>query len=191
MEEALVTVAGLCDLKKINFTKGVNNFWTQIAIQESLCIPNTRPEIEQITGINVAARIITKKVIVTPSTNGCPNFEGKILTGRKLIVQGEICQTISYVAALCEKSVHTVRFAIPFSAFIVIPKSVRVWYKGEEQEVDSLHITYEINTYLEDVLVTPINPRALFDNILLLLQAVPEAVNKCLDEVSQTDLKEE
>jgi len=182
MDDSLVTVAGLCDIRGINFTKGVDNFWTQISIQENLNIPDIKPEIEQITGVNVAVRIIRKKVIVTPSTDECPNFEGKLLTGRKLIVEGELCQTLSYIAARCEQPVHSARFVIPFSAFIVIPKSVRVWYKDDDQEVDSLHTTYQINTCLEDVFVKKITPREIFDNVMLLLQAVPVTANICLDE---------
>ncbi|SCM82789.1 conserved hypothetical protein [uncultured Sporomusa sp.] len=182
MDDSLVTVAGLCDIRGINFTKGVDNFWTQISIQENLNIPDIKPEIEQITGINVAVRILKKKVIVTPSTNACPNYEGKILTGRKLIVEGELCQTLSYIAARSEQPVHSARFVIPFSAFIVIPKTVQVWYKDEDQEVDSLHITYQINTCLEDVFVKKITPREVFDNVMLLLQAVPVTVTPCLDE---------
>ena len=132
--------------------------------------------------MNVAVRIIKEKVIVTPSAHECPNYEGKILTGRKLIVQGELCQAISYVADRCEEPIHSARFVIPFSAFIVIPKSVRVWYKDEEQEVDSLDITYQIKSCLEDVLVKKVSPREIFDNVMLLLQAVPATVNACLDE---------
>ena len=179
MDDSLVTVAGLCDLKGINFTKGVDNFWTQISIQDSLNIPEIKPEIEQITGVNVAVKIIRKKVIVTPSTDSCPNFEGKLLTGRKLIVEGELCQTITFIADRCEQPVHTARFIIPFSAFIVIPKRVRVWFKEKEQEVDSLNIIFEVNTCLEDVFVKKITPREIFDNVLLLLQAVPVTVNMC------------
>lgn len=182
MDDSLVTVAGLCDIRGINFTKGVDNFWTQISIQEHLNIPEIKPEIEQITGVNVAVRIIRKKVIVTPGTDSCPNFEGKLLTGRKLIVEGELCQTISYIAARCEQPVHSARFVIPFSAFIVIPKSVRVWYKDDDQEVDSLHTTYQINTCLEDVFVKKITPREVFDNVMLLLQAVPITADICPDE---------
>ncbi|WP_371364195.1 hypothetical protein SRRS_50160 [Sporomusa rhizae] len=179
MDDSLVTVAGLCDLKGINFTKGVDNFWTQISIQDSLNIPEIKPEIEQITGVNVAVKIIRKKVIVTPSTDSCPNFEGKLLTGRKLIVEGELCQTITFIADRCEQPVHTARFIIPFSAFIVIPKRVRVWFKEKEQEVDSLNIIFQVNTCLEDVFVKKITPREIFDNVLLLLQAVPVTVNMC------------
>lgn len=182
MDNTLVTIAGLCDLKGINFTQGVDNFWTQILIQENLPITDTKPEIEQITAVNVAVRVIRKKVIVTPCTNSCPNFEGKLLSGRKLIVEGELCQTITYIAARSEQPVHSARFTIPFSAFIVIPKMVSVSYKNREKEIDSLHINYQISACLEDVFVKEINSRLLFDNVMLLLQAVPATANVCLDE---------
>ncbi len=182
MDNTLISVAGICDLREISFTKGVDNFWTQISIQEHLTIPERKPDIEQITSTNVAVRIIRKKVVVTPSTDDRPNFEGKKLTGRKLIIEGEICQTVSFTADRSDQPVHSAHFAIPFSAFIVIPKKVRVKHKDCEKEVDSLHINFQINTCLEDVFVKEINERQIFSNILLLLQAVPAAASICLDE---------
>lgn len=182
MDNTLVTIAGLCDLRGISFTKGVDNFWTQILIQENLPITAEKPEIEQITAVNVAVRIIRKKVIVTPCTNSCPNFEGKILSGRKLVIEGELCQTITYIAARSEQPVHSARFTIPFSAFIVIPKMVTICYKDREKEIDSLHINYQINSCLEDVFVKEINPRLLFNNVMLLLQAVPATADINFDE---------
>lgn len=182
MDDSLVTIAGLCDIRNIHFTNGVDNFWTQISVKENFAIPEVKPEIEQITGVNVAVRIIKEKVIVTPGTNACPNYEGKLLTGRKLIIQGELCQTLSYVAACSEQPVHSARFISPFSAFIVIPKTVRVWYKDEEQAIDSLQITYQINACLEDVFVKLVTPREVADSVMLLLQAVPATVNVCLDD---------
>ena len=182
MDNALVTVAGLCDLKGKNFQKGVDNYWTQISIQEHLTIPDRKPEIKQITAINVAVRIIREKVIVTPCTDSCPNFEGKLLTGRKLVIEGELCQTISYSIDCGEEPVHSVHFAVPFSAYIVIPKKVNVSYKGQEKEIDSLNINYQINACLEDVFVKQNSPRQVFDNVLLLLQAIPSTANMYQDE---------
>lgn len=182
MDNTLVTVAGISDLRGVSFTQGIDNFWTQISVQERLTIPNRKPEIEQITAVNVAVNIIRKKVIVTPCTNDVPNFEGKKLTGRKLIAEGELCLTISYTASACDQPVHSAHFLVPFSAYIVIPKMVRVGYKGEEREIDSLNINYQINPFLEDVFVQKISSRRVFANIMLLLQAVPAAANKCLDE---------
>lgn len=182
MDDTLVTIAGLCDFRGIQFTKGVDNFWTQILIQEKLPITCTKPEIAQITEVNVAVRVIRKKVIVTPCTNACPNFEGKLLSGRKLVVEGELCQTVTYIAACSEQSVHSAHFEIPFSAFIVIPKTVRVCYQDSEKEIDSLNLDYQISSCLEDVFVKDLNPRLVIDHVMLLLQATPAVTSLCPDE---------
>ncbi len=182
MDNTLIGVAGICDLGAINFRKGVDNFWTQISVQERLTIPEIKPEIEQITSTNVAVRIIRKKVVVTPSTGFCPNFEGRKLTGRKLIVEGEICQTVSFTADRCEQPVHSAHFAIPFSAFITVPKKVWVAHNNCEKEIDSLHINFQVNACLEDVFFKEINNRQFFSNVMLLLQAVPAVAGICLDE---------
>ncbi|MCF8010376.1 MAG: DUF3794 domain-containing protein [Clostridiales bacterium] len=158
----IVEVAGLCDPDSFNLDD--NNYWTQISIPETVIIPDEKPDIEQINSINVNADIIRKKVIVTP-TSSEPNWEDKSLTGRKLIVEGELKQTVHYTAELPEQSVHSAHFAIPFSAFIVIPLEIN--------GTDTLDVNFQVNVCIEDVFIRDICDRQIFKNITLLLQAVP------------------
>ncbi len=179
MGNPLIGIAGICDLNTISFTNEVDNFWTEISIPERLNIPDDKPDIEQIAEVNVAVKIIRKKVVVTPATDRGPNFAGKVLSGRKLIIEGKLCQTVAYAADRSSQPLHSVHFEVPFSAYIVVPKMIKV--KGREKGIDSLAINYQINACLEDVFVKEIGKRQIFKNVMLLLQAVPVATDGCLD----------
>lgn len=49
-----------------------------------------------------------------------PNEEGTCLSGRKLIVEGQINQKIIYTGEVETQSVHSMNFNIPFTAFIMV-----------------------------------------------------------------------
>ncbi|MCX7615577.1 MAG: DUF3794 domain-containing protein [Clostridiales bacterium] len=178
-----IDVAGLCDISA--FDLNTNPYWTQISIPETLIIPSQKPSIEQINAVNVSANILKTKAIVTPrcpldtSNKLIPNFEGRIVTGRKLIVEGQLCQTVSYTAGIPEQTVHSVHFVVPFSAYIVIPKYITI---GTEQ-VDTLNVNFQINVCVEDVFIKEFRDRYIFKNVTLLLQAVPApSAIQCPDE---------
>jgi hypothetical protein len=157
-------VVGLCDPLDINFDLESYPYWTQISISENLVVPEQKPDIEQINSIIITVNIIKKKVIVTPTSTG-ENQEGKILTGRKIIIEGELCQTVQYTADVPEQSVHSAHFLVPFSAFIIVPVLINT--------VDTLDINFEINSCVEDVFIIDYCKRNLFKNVTLFLQAVP------------------
>jgi spore morphogenesis protein SipL len=172
-----IEIFGLCDPENVNFDLTNNNFWTQISIPENLLLPEEKPDIEEINSVNVNVQIIRRKVITTPdsstSTLNGENREGKKLTGRKLIIEGLLCQTVTYIAANDEQTVNSVQFSIPFSAFIVVPKTI--------DNEDTKKITFEINTCIEDVFIIDISPRQIFKNVTLLLQAVPVPAEDCIN----------
>lgn len=109
-------VIGLCDVSQIT----PNTSWTEISVPEVLTIPCVKPEIESIDKIYINSKIISTKVIATPEPT-IPNQEGLTLTGRKLLVEGLLCQTLVYTADECEQSVHSAHFNMPFSTYIVLP----------------------------------------------------------------------
>ena len=171
----LIQVGGLCDVKSIDLSSSLA--WTEISVPETLIIPDVKPDIEGVDAIDVAAQIIRTKAIVTPQSL-IPNQEGKNLTGRKLIVEGLLCQTINYTANECTQSVHSAHFAVPFSAYIVIPKTIII----NGQPVDSLDINFQVIPCIEDVFIKTITPRKIFKNVTLLLQAVPASKDFCSNE---------
>jgi spore morphogenesis protein SipL len=175
-----IEIRGLCNPELIDFELEKYPYWTQISIPESLLVPTEKPDIEEINSINIDVQIIRKKVIVTPRSGGvdssppAENNEGKELTGRKLIIEGLLCQTVTYTAAEEDQSVHSIQFAVPFSAFIVIPRRIN--------GVDTKNITFDINKCIEDVYIKDFCPRQIFKNVTLLLQAVPVPSEECLEE---------
>lgn len=178
-----IDVTGLCDINAFDLT--TNPYWTEISVPETLIVPDYKPSIEQINAINIAADILESKVIVTPqlySTESpydpIPNFEGRNATGRKLIIEGRLCQTISYTADLPEQSVHSVHFAVPFSAYIVLPLTITI----DTTPVDTLNLNFQVNTCIEDVYIKEFCDRYIFKNVTLLMQAVPTPLMRTVCE---------
>lgn len=176
MSNGLIEISGLCETGLID--PATYPFWTEISVPEKLFIPCEKPDIEQIDSVNVAVNITRKKVIVTPTSPSVggvptPSFEGKVLTGRKLIVEGEICQTITYTADVDEQPVHSAHFAVPFSAYIVVDETFSIG--GED--VDALKVNFNIIPCVEDVFIQMVKKREIFKNVTLLLQAIPAGID--------------
>lgn len=132
----------------------------QLQVQEILCIPPQKPDIEQI--LSVHAKIETTKTTVIETSNGI-SFEGQILTGKKLIIEGKLHQKIEYVADDVVQSVHAAHFSIPFSSYIVL---------GEQFNCNS---EYEAVGYIEDIYIKQIGKRKMFKNVMILMHAVTRA----------------
>lgn len=172
MDTDFVDIIGLCDPDEINFDLVKYPFWTQISIPENLIIPDQKPDIEQIDSLKISVEILKRKVIVTPvSLSG--NEEGKRLTGRKLIIEGQLCQTVTYTADVPEQSVHSAHFIVPFSAFIVVDAI---------HNVDPRDINFEVKSCVEDVFIKQFCKRQIFKNVTLFLQAVPAVMLSCSEE---------
>ncbi len=181
-----IDVAGLCDISAFKLNQTNNNNWSEISVQETLIIPDNKPSIEQINSVNISAEIIKSKVIVTPRLENSagiliPNYEGIVTTGRKLIIEGKLCQTVTYTAVVPEQTVHSVHFVVPFSDYIVIPKEMNICC----YIVDTLNVNFQVNVCVEDVFIKDICGRHIFKNVTLLLQAVPAPSlgTTCVNEI--------
>ena len=131
-------------------------------------------------------------VFYTDPLNTLPNEEGTCLTGRKLIVEGNLLQKIVYTADVEVQSVHSAHYEIPFSAFVIPytkvegdPKDYKVidptdpanWititaYKADELMID-LCEDFCVDAYIEDIYITPLDCRTMFKNVTLFLRAKP------------------
>lgn len=171
----LIDVKSFCNVTDKVMTD--HRYWTQIFIPETLIIPDMKPDIEQLNSVKVEVEIIRKKVIITPDSETMENEEGKLLTGRKLIIEGQLCQTVTYTAQNPKQSVHKAHFIVPFSAFIVVPKTF-----GSPTAVDALNVNFRINSCVEDVFIKKVCPRQIFKNITLLLHAQPAPLTECPSE---------
>lgn len=147
----LIEFSGLADSLPVNPT-----VFKQFTVQETLELPEAKPDIEQIVKVLAQIEINSTRVIRTPAGR---SLEGQILTGYKLAVEGEIRQKIEYAADERAQSVHAAHFNVPFSAFIVLPSAYRL----------SSPVT--VTGYIEDMFVELIDKRTIFKNAIVFLDA--------------------
>ena len=171
-----VDVTGLCTPGDITEVISKNPYWMQMYIPETLQIPDAKPDAEEIDSVNISVNILRKKVVKTPisttDSNGnlIPNLEGKISTGRKLIIEGELCQRVDYTALNEVQSMHSAHFYVPFSAYIVVPKEIEF---ADKTSVDSLDLDYQVDACIEDLTIKMLDERTILKQVTLLLYATP------------------
>lgn len=126
-----------------------------------------------------------------------PNAEGTCLSGRKLILEGELEQKVVYTALVDSQTVHSMCKSVPFSAYIIPyasfvgltytenvealldptncttgPVNGFPYNPAETPEVD-LCEEFEVSVCVEDVFAYDIDARNVFKNITLFLWAKP------------------
>lgn len=135
----------------------------------------------------------TNVLFYTDPLTPLPNQEGTNLTGRKLVVEGELVQNVVYTADVDDQSVHSINYNLPFSAFIIpytkVENSSQIYwvvnpstptavttigpvYKAEDLVID-LCEDFCVDPYIEDVYITPLDCRTIFKNVTLFLKAKP------------------
>lgn len=147
----LIEYAGVAD----NLPEAPKAF-KQFNVQETMCIPTAKPDIEQIIKVMAEVIITSTRVIKTPKAT---SLEGQILTGYKLIVEGEVRQKVEYVADEPSQSVHAAHFNMPFSTFIILPEDFVIG------------TPLVVTGYIEDIYAQQIDKRCIFKNITVLLTA--------------------
>lgn len=128
----------------------------QINVDNQVCIPVQKPNIEQIVKVTSSAEITNTRVIKTPKGT---SLEGVTLTGHKLIVEGVITQKVQYVADVSVQSIHTVHFDTNFITYIVLPE----WFNPCSFVIAS--------AFIEDVVAHQENCRCIYLNNTLLITA--------------------
>jgi len=147
----LIQYVGISD-----FIPESSTVFKQLSVEKNFCIPEAKPDIEQIVKSISELKIKNTKMIKTPKGK---SLEGQLLTGWKAVVEGVITQKIQYVADEPEQSVHAAHIDIPFSTFIVLPLNFVV----------GTPVT--ILGYIEDVFAQKMDERCIFNNITILLTA--------------------
>lgn len=168
-EEEMFIVKGACSQSRLESLLQPGDVrWTQIFVPEVLCVPEQKPDVEELISVTSSVQIIAQRVIRTPvfiDPDGRPvviqNQEGTFLTGRKLVIEGVLKQKIVYTAANPEQSVHAAHFDVPFSAFIIL------------EPTDLLTQRFKIEACIEDIFVTRITARQIFKNVTLFIKATP------------------
>lgn len=98
--------------------KNVENF-KQTNIDYLFCIPDQKPDIEQIVKVWAHPCIKCEKLVKTPVGT---SLEGQTITGYKYLIEGYITLKIEYVALEAEQSLHTAHTDIPFCSYVVLPQ---------------------------------------------------------------------
>lgn len=184
-DKELIDVSVSCDTSDVTEELNLYPYWMQMYIPETLSIPPQKPDVETINSINISVNIIRTEVIKTPRsyTKGAipvavPNLEGKLLSGRKLIIEGELCQKVEYTANLTDQPVHSAHFYVPFSSYIVVPETIEFTNDTAIPTIlDSLDVNFEVNSCIEDVSICLINTRTFLKKVTLLLYAIPTQSN--------------
>lgn len=172
----LIDISGLCDPKDVTNVISQYPFWIQMNIPETLTIPEQKPDVEQINSVNVSVNIIRAEVVKVPvspvDANGefIPNLEGKVSTGRKLIIEGQLCQKVVYTANELDQPVHSAHFYVPFSSYIIVPNEIEF---NNGTTIDSLDVDFQVNACIEDVAINMLDLRTILKQVTLLLYAVP------------------
>lgn len=177
----LIDISGVCAPADTTATISTSPYWKQMYLTEALMIPEVKPDVEQINSIVTSVSIIRKEVIVTPRTYDDtaatpvpqPNIEGKLLSGRKLIIEGQLCQQIEYTALEDSQPIHSVEFFVPFSSFIIVPYEVELTTQAGTTMVDTLNVSFDVNACIEDVTACLLDPRKILKQVTMLLSAVP------------------
>lgn len=144
-----IKISGISYMKNITLV----NF-KKISIDTNLILPNMKADVDQIVSVTVNVNIDNSYIIETPKAI---SLEGQILTGKILIVSGEIKQDVEYLDSHITQSIHGVQFDIPFSTYVVLPTNI-----NENKDVVA-------KGYIEDVYVKKLDARTFFENIILLI----------------------
>ena len=122
----------------------------QTTIDINLCVPDEKPDIEQVVKVSIKTNIEKYTIVKTPVGI---SEEGQEITGYKLLLMGDFIIKIAYVADVTCQSMHSFHVIVPFCEYIVMPK-----------DFSPLSIvTPEV--YVEDIYVRQQDCRCLFGNI--------------------------
>lgn len=138
-------------------------YFTQISIPEILTIPDQKPDMEQLVSVTVKAEIVAFNLIDTPCIK---SYEGQLLSGKKLIIELNLKEIITYVADKPNQSNHAAHFDKTMkSIFIVVPKEIA----GKPIETLLNQNKIVITPYIEDIFAMQRDERTIFKNITMLI----------------------
>lgn len=120
---------GSCNVININSPscnlQPTTNNWKHTVINERIVIPDSMPDIKSIKSVNLSMKITSSNFIITPDSVTIPNVEGTYLTGLKLVVNGEVNETITYDSGEACK-LYSFNHKEPFTTFIVMDPNFNI-----------------------------------------------------------------
>ena len=155
-------IEGLCDIQKFNekISSFMDESWTQVSISDNLILSGDKPIIKTITKISIDVKITSTKIINTPKSDD-PNVAEMKLTGKLLLVAGEILQRVLYVSNnINVDKINSFKINTPFTTYIVLDEDMEV---NEDK--------YCVFSCVEYASLRPINDKSLSQNITMFLFA--------------------
>lgn len=119
----------------------------------TICIPDDRENINEITKVWVEARVIESDIIKTPSGT---SLEGQTLTGNKILIMGDLNVKIEYTSQNNTTIINTLNLDIPICSYVVI-----------EEDFDD-YLTAYPSFKVEDVFCNKLNSRELYLSVSML-----------------------
>lgn len=139
-------------------------YFTQLAIPETITIPEPKPDMEQLLSVAVDASIESVKLIETPIAL---SNEGQNLSGCKLIIELRLREKVKYVADEPTQTVHAAHFDVLKSIFVIVPCEVNGIPIRRLLERKRIIIT----PYVEDIYADMVDKRTIFKNITVFVDA--------------------
>ena len=128
----------------------------QTTIDVNLCVPEQKPDIEQVVKVSIKTNIEKSTLVKTPIGISA---EGQEITGYKMLLMGDFIIKSAYVADVEVQSMHSFHVIVPFCEYIVMP-----------EDFSPLSVvTPEV--YVEDLYVRQLDCRCLFGNITFMAVA--------------------
>lgn len=133
----------------------VSPAFKQFNLDAILVVPCPKPDIQEVSNLDVSAIIQESHIIQTIKGTSAENLN---LTGYKLVVNGILQADLEYISDKCE-SMNMAAFERKFSTYIVLPEDIEPM------------ANVELTPIIEDVYFRQLNCREVFMNITLLLKA--------------------
>lgn len=154
----LIEYAGIDSYSDNTCTIEDTKNFKQTNIDLQLCLPECKPDIEQVVRVKIDKEIINTKIIKTPVGT---SLEGQIVTGYKALVMADLIVKVTYVADRCSQSVHSFHVTIPFCEYVVMPKGFNTLGV----------VTPDI--YIEDIYISQCDERCLYASTTIMTVVEP------------------
>ncbi|MGL5084708.1 MAG: hypothetical protein ACRC68_03175 [Clostridium sp.] len=149
-----------CD---IDYTEEMKYFKEDI-VEEILCLPTQKPDMERVLDILVSADVLSYKLIETETA---VSNEGQNLSGIKLVVKLKIKEKVTYVANRCTQPVHAAHYEHIKNVFIILPKEI----DGENTCKLIKKNKIKVNCFVEAIEYVQVDCRCIHKCVLLLVNA--------------------
>lgn len=126
----------------------------QFTISQNLILPDSKPNIKQIIKVMNQSIVKDTSIIKMPEAI---SEKSQALTGKKIIVEGELMHKLEYEADIPSRALHAVYFSYPFCSSIALPKNCKQ------------NIPVTVTVYIQDISVQLSEERKLFSSALIFL----------------------